>query len=176
VIDSDLRNRWLTQDDAALLADCRVDAYRASGPGGQHRNKVSSAVRLRHQPTGLIVIAEEDRSQHTNKAKAIKRLRMAIALQVRAPLPAPFAPPEEFKDCVTATGRIEVPRRNPAYPVVVATVLDVLAARAGQLREAATLLGLTTGQLSRFIVGDGKLLDAANRLRRGAGLKPLSVN
>ena len=175
MIDRNQRDRWLTQDDAALLADCLVDTYRSRGPGGQHRNKVSSAVRLRHQPTGLIVIAEEDRSQHTNKAKAIRRLRLAIALHVRAPVPAPFAPPEVFREHVTAAGRIEVSRRNPAYPVVVAAVLDVLAACGGQLRESAAMLGLTTAQLSRFIVGDGKVLDAANRLRHAAGLKPLSV-
>ena len=42
---------WLALDDAALLADCDVHIYKASGPGGQHRNKVSSAVRLRHRPT-----------------------------------------------------------------------------------------------------------------------------
>lgn len=169
------RDAWLAQEDAALLATCRVDTYRASGPGGQHRNKVSSAVRLRHEPTGLVVIAEEERSQHANKARAVKRLRMAIALQVRAPFTGPADIPQSFEQTVTPAGRIEVSRRNPAYPMIAAVVLDVLAARGGQLREAAAALGMTTSQVSRFITEDGKLMEAANRLRRAAGLRPLTA-
>ena len=72
------RTHWAAFTDAQLLAQCEVDTYRASGPGGQKRNKTSSAVRLRHPPTGLIVIAEESRSQHENKAKCQQRLRRAL--------------------------------------------------------------------------------------------------
>src|SRR5262249_58629887 len=68
------RNHWTELSDSQLLAQCEVDTYRASGPGGQKRNKTSSAVRLRHPPSGLIVIAEESRSQHENRAKALKRM------------------------------------------------------------------------------------------------------
>src|ERR1700710_1526984 len=71
--------------DDRLLAECAIDTYRASGPGGQKRNKTSSAVRLRHEPTGLLVIAEESRSQHENKAKALRRLRQAFFLKLREP-------------------------------------------------------------------------------------------
>jgi len=77
------RTIWTQLSDEQLLAQCEVDTYRASGPGGQKRNKTSSAVRLRHRPSGLIVIAEESRSQHENKARALKRLRVALYLQVR---------------------------------------------------------------------------------------------
>src|SRR4051794_11545074 len=89
------RSRWSSLSDAQLLAQCDVDTYRASGPGGQKRNKTSSAVRLRHAPTGLLVIAEESRSQHDNKAKALKRLRRALFLHLRDTAPAdPAAHPE----------------------------------------------------------------------------------
>src|SRR5882762_8001260 len=77
------RSTWTSLTEAQLLAQCAVDTYRASGPGGQKRNKTSSAVRLRHTPTGLIVIAEESRSQHENKAKALTRLRHALFLELR---------------------------------------------------------------------------------------------
>ncbi len=81
-----LRVKWMLQSDLELLTECNVDTYRASGPGGQKRNKTSSAVRLRHIPSGIIVIAEESRSQHENKAKALKRLRCAFALHCREEL------------------------------------------------------------------------------------------
>src|SRR5271170_5805790 len=80
------RPLWTLLTDDQLLAQCEVDTYRASGPGGQKRNKTSSAVRIRHQPSGLLVIAEESRSQHENRARALRRLRQAFFLQVRDPL------------------------------------------------------------------------------------------
>src|SRR5439155_13758450 len=79
------RDVWTSLTDPQLLAQCQVDTYRASGPGGQKRNKTSSAVRLRHGPTGLVVIAEESRSQHENRARAVRRIRQALYLQVRDP-------------------------------------------------------------------------------------------
>src|SRR5205807_3099024 len=82
------RRAWTSLTDPQLLAQCEVDLYRASGPGGQKRNKTSSAVRLRHLPSGLIVIAEESRSQHENRARALRRLRQALVLEIREPLPA----------------------------------------------------------------------------------------
>src|ERR1700712_4811328 len=86
------RSQWTPLTDEQLLAQCEVDTYRASGPGGQKRNKTSSAVRLRHPPTGLLVIAEESRSQHENKAKALTRLSHALYLHLRDDLPPDLTP------------------------------------------------------------------------------------
>src|SRR5437868_14775003 len=88
------RNTWFSLNDANLLAQCEVDTYRASGPGGQKRNKTSSAVRIRHLPTGLIVIAEESRSQHENRVRALRRIRQALFLEIRDKLPAEQLSPE----------------------------------------------------------------------------------
>jgi peptide chain release factor len=60
------------------LADLRFETLRASGPGGQHQNKTESAVRAVHAPTGLVVVAREDRSQHRNKAIALERLALLV--------------------------------------------------------------------------------------------------
>lgn len=66
------------EDDSALLAQCRVDTFRAGGPGGQHQNVTESAVRLTHLPTGVVVVARDERSQHRNRSLALSRLRKAL--------------------------------------------------------------------------------------------------
>ena len=79
-----------TLDEAArarLLGECEVTTFRASGPGGQHRNRRESAVRLHHLPTGIVVVATERRSQHQNRAVALERLARRIELKRRRKKP-----------------------------------------------------------------------------------------
>lgn len=64
-------------------SDIRVEFFRGSGPGGQHRNVTDSAVRIRHLPTGIVVQASERRSQSMNRELAMERLRKALARRER---------------------------------------------------------------------------------------------
>ena len=75
------------EDDNALLAECRVETFRAGGPGGQHQNKTESGVRLTHLPTGISVTARESRSQHRNRQVTLARLRSALAEAMREETP-----------------------------------------------------------------------------------------
>ena len=73
-----MSNPYRDRSDAELLAECRVEVRRDSGPGGQHRNKVESAIRLVHEPPALVVTASERRSQHANRTLALERLRARL--------------------------------------------------------------------------------------------------
>jgi len=72
---------YLRLTDQQLFEQCEMDTFKSSGPGGQHRNKRESSVRLKHVPTGVIAQGVEDRSQHKNRAIALERLRKLIALK-----------------------------------------------------------------------------------------------
>lgn len=166
------RRAWTMLTDAQLLAQCEIDTYRASGPGGQKRNKTSSAVRLRHPPSGLLVIAEESRSQHENKAKALRRLRQAFFLKLREEQ-ADAAQMPEIAAVRTAAGRLEVGRRDPRFWPAAGVVLDVLDAKAARVSDAARMLGISTGNLIDFLAADPKVWGEANVLRQRHGQKPL---
>lgn len=83
----DLDPDAIPEDDAALLAECRVDTFRAGGPGGQHQNTTESGVRLVHLPTGITVTARDERSQHRNRGLALRRLREALEELAREETP-----------------------------------------------------------------------------------------
>jgi hypothetical protein len=174
-----MRAVWTDLTDEQLLAQCAVDTYRASGPGGQKRNKTSSAVRLRHGPTGLLVIAEESRSQHENRARALRRMRQALYLEVRDPL----GPDELTAEALARragygqargpSGRLDLGRKDPRFWPAAGVVLDVLQAVGARVREAAGLLGITTGNLIDFLQTCPKLWEQANILRTQHGRRPL---
>src|SRR5512136_1153675 len=80
-----------------LYAECDVRRLRRSGPGGQHRNKVETAVSLHHLPTGVRAEANERRSQAQNRSLALLRLRMNLALEVRRSVGPDYVPSPLWK-------------------------------------------------------------------------------
>lgn len=157
-----------------IAAESIVETYRASGPGGQKRNKTSSAVRIVHQPTGLHAIAHESRSQQTNRQAALRRLQHRIALEIRQPIDmAAFSAPPWWGESVK-NRKVQLSARNPLYANAVAMVLDVLATCGWSISEAAAALGLSTAGLVAFLRGDHLLWAAVNRNRTAAGLRVLN--
>jgi len=164
----------LSLSDEALLAQCDVHIHRTGGPGGQKRNKTSTAVRLHHRPSNLTVVASESRSQNTNRLKALRRLREAIALEVRHPVSLDSAsPPAALCDGIGPDGRLRIGRRDPRYLPAVQVALDILAATHGEVARAAAFIGITTGNLSGFLTDEPKVLAIVNRIRHTNGLHPL---
>jgi len=161
--------------DATLLAECDVDTLRGPGPGGQKRNKTESMVRLRHKPTGLIVVAGESRSQAENRTRALKRLREALALRIRRHV-YPDRTPDAITACIDKSGRLGAGRRDARYLPCAGAMLDLLAAHEGSVGDVARRLGLTTGNVSSFLTGDEDVMTEANRIRAAFGLKPLRDN
>jgi hypothetical protein len=154
---------WRNMSDAQLLEGCRLEAFRGPGPGGQKRNKTSSAVRLTHEASGISVIAGESRSQGQNKAKALKRLRHRMAIQIRQPFDA-----ERWRPSL-----LDVSLRSEEYPRAVGTVLDVLAESGWSVSRGAEVLGVSTAKLVGFVKGDKALWTEVNRQRSAINLSAL---
>ena len=165
---------FLGLDDAALLRQCDFDRFRASGPGGQKRNVTDSAVRLRHRPSGVSAEAHESRSQHENRARALRRLRHSIALQLRAPVTLEdYTPAPELAAARTKDRRLVLGRRDARYRPALASLFDVLAAAQWRPSEAARALRVTNASLTRFIEADRVAWRALNERRREHGLSSL---
>src|SRR5207248_6908082 len=84
---SNLARMALADHLRRLRDECDVETYRASGPGGQHRNKTESAVRMTHRPTGIVRVATEHRSQLRNRELALERIWRALEARRRRPKP-----------------------------------------------------------------------------------------
>ena len=172
-----MRAHYLLATDDALIGQCEVDRYRASGPGGQHRNKTESAVRLRHKLSGVSAIGEDSRSQAENKLHAVRRLRSAIALEVREPVAIVegWAPSPRLAAFVAAgTAPLGAKTKlTGAYWTAIAELLDLLVAGGLEIGATAARLGISTGAMSKLLLHDDHVARVVNDLRRGKQMRPL---
>jgi hypothetical protein len=167
----------LLLDEHLFARQCRVDAYAASGPGGQKRNRKYSAVRIVHPETGLSVVCVETRSQNLNKLTAFRRLKKAIALHLRQDAPAAqFRLHQDLQPIFSQDNAGQINPKNPLYPLFCAALLDALFAAEGRVSDAARLLAISTGKYSRLLGSDRDLFVAANHIRQHFCLNPLHQN
>ncbi len=158
--------------DEELLKQCTIQRGRASGPGGQHRNKVETEVQITHTPTGIQAHAGERRSQAENKRVALRRLRLALAINFRAAVPLGEIGSPLWRSRVRG-GKIALNPDHHDYPSMLAEAMDVIAAANWDLRKAALRLDVTPTQLLRLIKDEPHALDRLNRERAAIGLHPL---
>ena len=157
------RNDLLALEDDALLRLCRQETYRASGPGGQHRNTTDSAVRLTVLDGAVTASCADHRSQHRNRADALRRLRRALALEVRMPVPP-------GKGTEIWHGSWKLGRKDRRYAEFLAHVLDVMAHNDWAVGQSAQSLGVSTGKLVRTLAHDPHAWNAVNQARAKLGL------
>jgi hypothetical protein len=141
---------------------CKYQPCRVSGPGGQHRNKTESGIRIHCllYPE-IIAIATERRSQHENKKIALQRLRKKIALQIQVP-------PTKLTTALT------ISTKNHLYALHLSTLSDALWHHQFHIKETATFLEISSGQLIKQISNDPELWQITNQERKKQNLHPLN--
>lgn len=155
-----------------LLAGCEVRRTRASGPGGQHRNKVETAVVITHRESGLSAQASERRSQHANRSAALFRLRIALALRRRCYVAGGAEPSALWQ--TRASGRaIRVNAKHDDVPALLAEALDRIHAHDDDVGAAANALDVSTSQLVKLLKLEPAALTQVNEARRERGQRPL---
>ena len=155
------RNRILMLDDETLGKECAFESFKGSGNGGQKRNKTSSAVRVRHLPSGVTAEDAAERSWFRNRANALRKLRLKVALLYREE-------PVSLPRTVCALDHAD-------YPLWRAILLDAVAANGYEPRPAAEFLGTTPSALVKLFHRDKELWEVINRNRLALGKPALRV-
>jgi hypothetical protein len=156
----------------SLLAECDVRRLRRSGPGGQRRNKVETAVVLRHRPTGIEAEAAERRNQAENRSVAVFRLRVNLAIKVRTARSTSEVPSLLWQSRCRG-GRVSISTTHDDFPVLLAEVMDVVAVHDGDVKAAAAIFQCTASQLVKLLKKEPRAIATVNQQRQAHGLQPL---
>jgi hypothetical protein len=162
-----------TIDEAELLKQCEIGFGRTSGPGGQHRNRVETAVFITFKPTGTEASASERRKQFENRMLAIKRLRLKLAVHVRTVVHPQRHKPTDLWERRRQGAQMSVNPNNRDYPALLAEALDVIWARKFDVAGAAGVLGITMSQLAKLVRHEKHAFTLVNQGRTDRGLPAL---
>ena len=162
------------------MRECEIKHTKGSGPGGQHRNKVQTAIQITHLPTSLVSSASESRSQQANLSNAQVRLRLRLALKCRTTLDdeaGEESPPQPSALWTSRTkgGKISVNHNHADFPSLLAEALDVVWATR-DVRMTSEQLGVSTSQFVKFLAKAPAALAQVNALRASTGLPALRAN
>ncbi len=153
-----------------LLRDCDIKRTRGSGPGGQHRNKVETAIVITHRPTGVSGQASERRSQNENREVAIGRLRIALAIGVRTCRDNLGTRMLSALWKQRVTGRkINVSPEHQDFATLLAELLDWLAESGFEAAEISEPLGCSATQIVRWLAHEDGAFEWVNRERIALG-------
>lgn len=161
-----------TLEPETLLRDCSERRVRRSGPGGQHRNKVETAVVLRHEQTGIEAEANERRSQAENQKVALFRLRVRLAVEFRTGCP-PESVPSKLWQSRCHKGQVSVNPQHLDFPALLAEALDVLTLCDFDHAAAANSLGCTGSQIVKLLKEERSAFERLNRERVARGMPRL---
>lgn len=178
--------RWLALPPDELLEQCTRTPYQASGPGGQKRNRVYSAIRLEHASTGLRAESGAYREAARNRKDALRKLRIAMA--IAGSRLVPLSQSHSDSDAQAEPSTLHEIAPPPGYPAIRAKIsvehvdypgaalLTLATFRAGQgaLKETAARLALSTSAFVRFLNLDKQILNEANQIRAEAGYGSLN--
>lgn len=167
-------------DESKLLEQCQLHFVRRGGPGGQHRNKVSSGVTITHLPTGITAEGNERRDQHQNRKVALGRLRLQLAWLVRRCPPLDHPPESQASPAPSQLWRqrcierpADVSPEHWDFPTLISEALDCLYQSNWEIRNASPRLEVSTARLAKLLRKDAATLDFVNRCRTRAGLGTL---